>query len=351
MRLAAQMRGGFYPAHARAVAHAATFLRPPARQPFTILDPCAGQGDAIKQLGELLGCPTERTFAIELDDGRAEALHAILPGGQVLAPANFFGCRATANSFSCIWLNPPFDDAYGGHRVEERFLLTATEWLMPGGVMALVCPEDVIDDYSDARRHFATWYEDCMLVPFPASCRPFDEVIVYGRKRARPQIDQHGAPRASWESVQAPKGFVYRIPPGTGPRFVQKVEPTEPELQRMLAQSPLRAHLTTLPEMPLPSPPLALGIGHVALLLASGHLDGVVHPDRQPPHVVRGSSRKRSYVSDVTEIDNPDGTTTTKTTISERIDLVVRTVDVNGQMHTYLENDGSEDKEEHHPTG
>ena len=67
------------------------------------------------------------------------------------------------------------------------------------------------------------------------------------------------------------------------------------------ASSPLRSHLTTTPEVPLPSPPLALGIGHVALLLASGHLDGVVRAEGGPPHAVRGTARKREYVSDVTE--------------------------------------------------
>ena len=45
------------------------------------------------------------------------------------------GCRASLNSFSFIWLNPPFDYAYGGHRVEDQFLQTATNWLMPGGVL------------------------------------------------------------------------------------------------------------------------------------------------------------------------------------------------------------------------
>lgn len=343
MRLAAQMRGGFYPAHETAITHAATFLRPPHRQPFTILDPCAGQGEAIKQLGTLLGCPAEMTFAIELDDSRAAAVHAALPGAHVLALASFFGCRASFNSFSFIWLNPPFDHSYGGHRVEEQFLANATGWLMPGGVMALVCPEDVADEYSDARRHFTTYYENCMIVPFPEGCRPFNEVIVFGQKRTRLQVDPYGSNRVSWESVQAPQGFVYPIPPGTGPRVFQKIEPTESELQRMLAQSPLRSHWTVSAEAPLPSPPLALGIGHVALLLASGHLDGVVHPEGKPPHVVRGTSRKREYVSDVTVTDNPDGSTTTKTTISQRIELVVRTVDLTGRMHTFLDTDTKEE--------
>lgn len=332
MRLAAQMRGGFYPAPPEAIAHAATFLRPPVSQPFSILDPCAGEGGAIRQLGEALGCPEALTFAIELDDSRAEKLHTTLPESRVLAPASFFGCRASLNSFSFIWLNPPFDDGYAGHRIEEQFLLTATDWLMPGGVMALVCPEDVVDEYSDARRHFARHYENCLIVPFPEAHRRFNEVIVLGHRRAKLR-----AKESSWEIALAPRGFVYRIPAGTGPRIFKKVEPTESELQQMLATSPLRSHLMAPTQTALPSPPLALGIGHVALLLASGHLDGLVQPPGKPPHVVRGTSRKHEFVADVTDTENADGSTTTKTTISERIELVVRTVDLTGEVRTFMD--------------
>jgi hypothetical protein len=231
-----------------------------------------------------------------------------------------------------------FDYSFGGHRVETRFLLTATDWLMPGGVMALVCPQEVANETSEVRRHFVTNYENCMIVPFPEKCRPFNEVVVFGRKRAVRAVDE-----GAWESIQAPTGFTYHIPPGPGLKAFQKLEPTETELERMLANSPLRSHLTVLPEVPLPSPPLALGIGHVALLLASGHLDGVVHPEGKPPHVVRGTSRKCEFVSDVTDTVNPDGSTTTKTTISEKIELVVRTVDLTGKIHTFMENDAKEE--------
>src|SRR5579862_7380437 len=106
MRLAAQMRGGFYPAPTEAIAHAGTFLRAP-RQAFSICDPCAGEGAAIKQLGDLLGCPQCMTYAIELDDSRAAKVRDTLPQAHVLAPASFFGCRATANSLSMTWVNPP----------------------------------------------------------------------------------------------------------------------------------------------------------------------------------------------------------------------------------------------------
>jgi hypothetical protein len=341
MRLAAQLRGGFYPAPPEAVIHAATFLRPPTWEPFSILDPCAGEGAALRQLGERLGCQQEMLFAIELDDGRAEKVHTTLPDAHVLAPASFFGCRASRNSFSLIWLNPPFDDAYGGHRVEDQFLRTATEWLLPGGVMALVCPEAVAGEYSETRRHFAIYYENCRIVPFPEQHRPFNEVIAFGQKCVRPRGRERES--LSWEAAQAPKGFVYSIPAGPGPRIFQKIEPTEPELQYLLAHSPLHTQLTMPPEIPLPSPPLTLGIGHVALLLASGQLDGIVQPEGQAPHVVRGTSRKREYVSDVTETENPDGSTTTKTTLSEKIELIVRTVDLTGHLQTLQETPETEE--------
>ncbi len=340
MRLAAQVKGGFYPANEDAVAYAVSFLRPTFGHPFAILDPCAGEGKAIRQFRDSLGCDPARTFAIELDDVRAEAIRENLPDARVLAPADFFGCRASCSTFSFIWLNPPFDYSFGGYRVEEQFLSKATEWLISGGVIALVCPEDVVDEYSHVRKHFMSFYENVTITPFPEECRRFNEVIVFGHRRTRPRVDASGCSSGnSWESIQAPQDFRYLIPSGTGPRVFQKVEPTETELERMLATSPLRSHLASTRTSPVPSPPLPLGIGHVALLLASGHLDGVIDKEGELPHVVKGTSRKHSFVSDVTDAENPDGSTTTKTTISERIDLVIRTVNQGGLIQTFSETD------------
>ena len=243
MRLAAQVKGGFYPAHERAVALAASYLQPPVGVKFAILDPCAGEGTAIRQLGELLRCPPTSIHAIEMDDRGLKAIRAALPEAHVLAPADFFGCRASFGSFSFIWLNPPFDYSYGGCRVEDQFLMRATEWLMPDGVMALVCPEDVVEEYSEARQHFTRFYENVTLVPFPEAHRPFKEVIVLGHKRKRLDAEPDRLKDWQvWESIQAPKGFRYRIPEGNGPRVFQKVQPTEPELEGMLVGSPLRSY-------------------------------------------------------------------------------------------------------------
>jgi hypothetical protein len=101
-------------------------------------------------------------------------------------------------------------------------------------------------------------------------------------------------------------------------------------------------HLQVGADAPLPSPPLPLGTGHIALLLASGHLNGLVEPEAKPAHVVRGTCQKRSFVSEVSDVENDDGSTTTRTIISERIDLVIRTVDRSGRIRTLSEGETDE---------
>jgi hypothetical protein len=220
--------------------------------------------------------------------------------------------------------------------MESRFLSRATDWLRPGGVMALVCPEGVAEEYSDVRVHFARNFENCQIIPFPEKARRFDEVLVLGQK-VRKCKSERLSTWTLWETAQALPGFRYPIPAGLGPRYFRKVEPTEPELQQMLAESPVRSHWQKPPETPRPSPPMPLGLGHIALLLASGHLDGLVSPPGQAPHVVRGTSRKRQVVSNVTYTENSEGALVKKTTLTERMELIVRTVDHQGTIRTFRE--------------
>ena len=84
---------------------------------------------------------------------------------------------------------------------------------------------------------------------------------------------------------------------------------------------------------PLPSPPMSLNKGHRAMLLAAGHLDGRVCPPGEPPHVVRGTATKQSYVQSVETHEEQDGDVT-KTVIAEKIMLTVRVATVDGRILT-----------------
>lgn len=337
MRLAGQRKMGFYPAPPEAIALAASRLRAPGR-PFALLDPCAGEGLAVRQLAELLGCRPADVHAIELDEGRAEALRANLPGSQTLAPASFFGCKITPGTVSLAWVNPPFDDGYGGHRVEADFIHAAAYALKTGGVIMLACPEDQVNSYyGDVPRAMAQWFDRVTVAPYPEDARKFGEVVVYGVKRRLPRDVPAWNTAEAWRQCRGEDGEVYDVPPGHAPKRFEKVEMTDAELTRALAASPLRRRLERAEPFAPPSPPLELGAGHVALLLASGHLDGLVDPEGEAPHVVRGTARKVEYVSSTEETENADGSTTTRTIVSERIQLVVRAVGPDGEIRTFLE--------------
>src|SRR5260370_38602366 len=87
-----------------------------------ILDPCAGEGAAIRFLGEALGIPQERTYAIELAENRAVTLADNLPDAKRLGPASFIRTHISPNSFGRAWVNPPFQDEIGARKLLEKSL-------------------------------------------------------------------------------------------------------------------------------------------------------------------------------------------------------------------------------------
>lgn len=336
MRLAAQLKGGFYPAPPDAIAAVMEHVHAPHGPGFHILDPCAGEGEAIKQIAESLDC--RNVCAIELDESRSVALRAALPEAQLCCPASFFGTAITYASFGFAWVNPPFDDEIGGgRRVESDFLERATHLLAPRGVLALVCPEDVSTSWS-IQSHLRTWYEDLAVLPFPDHCRKYREVVVLGKRLAKPTDRYVTDYHAMRQPLPAPReGFAgcYSIPITDGPRSFCKTEPTDNELMAMLAASPLRQKLTAPKALPIPEPLLPLSCGHIAILLASGHLDGLVEPPDGDPHVVRGTARKIEYVVSQETTEMSGGGEKTVTIKGQKIQLVVRAVGQDGTIKTF----------------
>ena len=95
MRLAAQATAGFYPISPVVVADILKhiYLADKSKD-YTILDPCCGEGLAIKQLAEGLGVPQSHVYAVELDLGRWKAAKANMPEAQFCnGPASFMGTQ------------------------------------------------------------------------------------------------------------------------------------------------------------------------------------------------------------------------------------------------------------------
>jgi len=333
-RLMSQVKGGYYAAAPEAVAAVLERLRPPDYGESMILDPCAGEGHALLQLAEGLHAVP---YGIELSEDRAAVVKESLPEGHSLVPADFLRCAISYRSFSMIWCNPPYDYATGGEgRVEMQFLEKAVHLLADNGVLALVCPEDVASSFTTVD-FFQEHFQDISAMPFPARVRKYNEMIVLGQKRKQQgSTDISGHYRWDWLETWQNLRTVYKLPQGERPKRFLKLEPTDAELTKLVAQSPLRFQI----ERPAdklnyrPRPPMSPGIGHRAMLLASGHIDGLICPPDEAPHVIRGTATKDKYVASCDENEDENGNVTTRTVISERPRLVIRVLDSEGNIST-----------------
>jgi predicted RNA methylase len=340
MRLEGQIKGGYFAAPPEAVAFMARYLTPPASGEWSCLDPCAGKGAAIAQIAAALNCHPVSVHAIELDETRCDDVRAALPEARVLAPCDFFRTSISSNSLGFAWVNPPFDnEGDQGRRVELGFLQRISKLLAPNGILALVCPEDVSDNWQ-IDRHLRENYDQRCTIPFPADHRPYNEVVVFGRRLPK----EIGYWESREKEIEDPQPGQWHIPQTKPPLTFAKTDWTDAEFHRALDRSPLQTFLQSPPETELARPPLPLGKGHKALLIASGYLDGMVCPPNEPPHVVRGTCKKIKYISSVEEKETSDGGTATVTTWSERISLVVRTLESDGTLTTLQDDPDANEK-------
>lgn len=317
-RQAAAEKLGFYPAPLEAIdmiAHRVT-----ADPDAVIVDPCAGEGEAVAYLADKLGVSRDRIVASELEGFRSAALSGRLPTSRVSKSTDFQSAYFPRHMATLLYLNPPFDNEAGhlSHRCELTFLARATSMLRTGGVLAMILPANRVPEI---RTFVHNWYTQANKYEFPERVRRFREVIVLATKRKKPLFDQYADHRV----LEYPyNGAVYHA--GPGKLFeIEKQQYTDQELEKLLKVDPLLNQSVAFEHRKASRPPLQLGIGHVALLLAAGHLNGRVHKKGEPPHVVRGTSRKVEVTKETIVAGND-----TTAVMQEKIELVIRKVDQRG---------------------
>lgn len=384
MRLAAQVKAGFYPAHEVAIEgilkHLVTKAPDPTKKlvDVHIIDPCCGKGAAINQIAQGLGVPQKNVYTIELDPGRSEEAKALMPDHNHLGPASFLGAAVSGCSFGLAYVNPPFDDELGGGKREEySFVQQATKTLATGGILALVCPLRALSGNYGFVDFLDSYYTDISVYKFPTEHRHYNEIVVFARKRSGP-IPNDRLPTACLHLMNMHWGYlrmeaipelgglqpvsyangvgsyerdtdirIWEIPCSWKPSVFKKTAFTEDELRASVDASPLNRLLKEVVIPPPAAPPLPLDKGHIGLLLASGFLDGVISTP-YGPHVVRGSSHKTTYRNREAEPDptmNPETGAVTSTEVwSERMVTVIRCVESDGVIRTFS-NDAAEKEE------
>jgi 16S rRNA G966 N2-methylase RsmD len=368
MRLAAAEKMGYYPAASEAIADLVMHLA--ADKETHILDPCAGEGAAIKQIAESLGIGHDHVYCIELDAARGNRIKHSMPDAHVLSPCSFFSTAMMAGSFGLVYCNPPFDHQLGGGgREETEFARHCYRLLAPGGILVLVSPFSTFQSH-ELGRHLDCHYKEAAIYSFPDSHRPYHECAFIGVKRNVPISSESategglflsatrlatrygriyresllarlGQPQIKWDRGGAAgveeTTRIWTVPGCRVPLRFAKAGYTDEELIEALAASPINKHIMEVDEPLIKEPPLPLERGHVAMLLAAGALDGLVEtPDGN--HVVRGVATKievfNEEASDYTISDDGE-TAKTKEVFSQQITLKVRALDNTGTIYTF----------------
>ena len=287
MRIGARSKLGFYPLPLPEAERIRRFLAFPDKECCT-LDPCVGDGVAF---AEIASGEKVLRYGVELDAGRTEQARA---KGIDAIHGNCFDVQCLVESFSLMYLNPPYDfeiSAENPQRIEKLFLEHLYRWLKPLGVLVLVVPAKRIADCAAVlSRHF----RDIRIYHLtePESVR-YQQVVVLGLRRTRQERDrlrdseiiQAQLSLASLERkleelppLPAEPDHIYSVPYGASLRLVDRGLPLD-EIEDLLPKSSayrqasavLFAQQTDVSGRPL----TPLHGGHVGLLCTAGMLNGI----------------------------------------------------------------------------
>ena len=149
------------------------------------LDPCCGEGDA---LAGLVAGTSAITYGVELDHQRAEEsksrLHHVLRCG-------IEETRIQHRSCSLLLLNPPYDELTleeeanaKTERQERAFLRMTVPYLIPGGVLVYIIPQNRLD--KAIARLLASRFEHIHVLRFPdPEYADFRQIVVFGVRKSR----------------------------------------------------------------------------------------------------------------------------------------------------------------------
>ena len=148
----ARLRLGYYPLPEREAIILRSLLS--FKEFASVIDPCVGQGTALRLV---TSDAQVRRYGVELDAERARIAGA---NGIETIQGNAFDAIARPESFSLLYLNPPYDSEIGSianRRMEAVFLEHTYRWLAMDGVLILVIPFERLHDCSGIlSSHFAS---------------------------------------------------------------------------------------------------------------------------------------------------------------------------------------------------
>lgn len=288
MRLEGQKLMGYFPTPDNVTSRIRSFLHFPSGQ-ASLFDPCCGEGIALE---ELASQGNAVTYGIELDCARAEEAKKRL---AYVICGDYRQSKVSHGAFSLLWLNPPYDSDEG-ERKESIFLRDTTRYLQDNGVLVYIIPRHRLDER--IAKLISLQFENIGVFQFPPEeYQKFKQIVVLAVKKTKTEPDttilQAILHVSEKELPELPTDCVpiYRMPETKPVAIFQSNVVDMLALQDSLQKSPLWGRLDSLVSCKNSEnssrPPLPLRAGHIALVLASGFLDGEVG-EKENLHIVKG---------------------------------------------------------------
>jgi hypothetical protein len=289
------------------------------------VDPCAGEGEALKLLGDAFG--VTHLYANELDESRADACRSV--GFTTVACGDAISeLKANENHFSLIFVNPPYDfEGEGEGRTEWKFLRTL-RFLQNDGVLVFVVPLAVLQR-KDFVEKLPIRLKDITVCRFPDDeFASFGQAVLFARRRVgRVQEEfQNYRRQVDTPSVlgdgELPAFGQYIVPPVAKPQITYfRSENCDAHTLRLLAKTPtvrkILGHGLSAVEITDKPPLTPFRPGHKAMMLATGALDGVYRLADGSLVSLAGMTDKR--ITTVEEEHDERTTTRTRTTPTSKV--------------------------------
>jgi len=315
MRLAAQAKMGYYPTPPLVVSLISGILIRSSPGKIRILDPCAGEGHALKEICEFL---EGESYGIELDTYRGRIAKQNLTRCLI---TDYENTRISNQAFSVLHLNPPYDwtikndEVSASERYERTFLRNTIRYLIPGGILVYLISQSRLD--KTISKILAYRFGDISVFKFPdEEYRSFKQIVIFGVLKKNAKSDDElvsylinvGQGQAIIPSIEQ-ANCEYRVPSSpTVKNFLFRtiridIEELEGEIRRHGLKEKINKMVSPMSLSEKIKPIMPLRHGHLAQLLACGMMNGVVFDkDDRNPLLVKGITRK--VVETRTERDN-----------------------------------------------
>ena len=343
MRPAAQKKMGYYPTPPEIAHIIPSFLKPDEKgKVYRLLDPCCGKGTALniisQKLSEKYRFKKFKTYGVELDLQRYTEAQATL--NHTIHADALTETRISNEYFSLLFLNPPYDweqeseETYYSNstRYELSFLEKYTEKLRPDGILVFIVPFSFLSRYSCCS-FLTSNYSHIKIFKFPAELyKPFKQIVIFARKQTLPYDHQlfktiSELKEEEIEEITEVTRPFYELPPSnilkeprfTSVRFDPEQVAKEVETHGINIEEEINP-ATGLTDSIRPLMPLRKG--HMALLLASGFMDGILEKDGKIL-VIKGFTK-----TDKTEIEETDDEGNRVKKTIQKPKTVIRALDI-----------------------